>query len=48
MIVASVAADRSFLAQVDQRAIYGTANQPTEQAVTDLLPGDLHKMARRW
>ena len=36
-----------FLAHVVQRAVSGTAD-PNEQAVTEMVPGELLKMARAW
>jgi hypothetical protein len=36
-----------FLAHVVQRAVY-EAQQPSEQEVTELVPGELLKMAKAW
>jgi hypothetical protein len=36
-----------FLSHVVQRAVEGAA-QPNEQAVTEMVPGELLKMARAW
>lgn len=36
-----------FLAHVVQRAVSGTGD-PNEQAVTEMVPGELLKMARAW
>jgi hypothetical protein len=36
-----------FLSHVVQRAVSGTGD-PNEQAVTEMVPGELLKMARAW
>jgi len=36
-----------FISHVVRRAVEGTS-QPTEQGVTELVPGELLKMAKAW